>query len=178
MIQALTGAISAITSLLWLGLAVCVLIYLRRPIRELAHNVARATSGIIEISTRHIRVEWRSIATAAVNLTAAAFKKEEGEQELPRIVNSVATSVEVAASGAAAKALHTALRVGEEGFAPPSVSFIVASLHCRLGPHICGARPTQLWGFERTVPCAGAARHPMGYPTRAGRAIAGMAQAP
>jgi CheY-like chemotaxis protein len=101
MIEALTGAISAITSLLWLGVAVCVVIYFRRPIREVVENVARSPSGIIEISTRHIRVEWRSIATAAANLTWAAFEKGQGEQELPRIVNSLATSVEVAASGAA-----------------------------------------------------------------------------
>jgi CheY-like chemotaxis protein len=100
MIQALTGAISAATSLVWLGLIICLLIYLRKPITNLMENVSNAGRGKIELGPQRVSVEWeRSIVTAAVNLTAAAFEKKQGEQELPRIVNSMVASVAATANG-------------------------------------------------------------------------------
>ncbi len=98
MIQAFTDMVSAITGLGWLTAVICLMIYLRRPIINLAENVANADKGRFEVSPQRVNVEWeRSIVTAAVNLTAAAIKKDQAEQELPRIVNSVVT----AANGAA-----------------------------------------------------------------------------
>ena len=102
MIETFTAGISAVTSLLWLGLAVCLLIYLRKPIAKFAENLSKAEKGKIELGAQHMSVQWERSIEAAVNLTAAALKNEQGEQELPRIVNSMAASAEAMVSGAAA----------------------------------------------------------------------------
>lgn len=100
MIDTVTKAISDVTSLLWLGLTVCLVIYLRKPIFNIAENLSKAEKIKMELPQFKFELE-RSIV-AAVNLTADALKKEQGEQELPRIVNSMAASVEAVVSGAAA----------------------------------------------------------------------------
>ncbi len=81
-------------------MAIFVLIYLRKPIFDLAVNLSKAEWGKFDL--RRMKFEWQRSIAATANLTAAAFKKEQGEQELPQIVNSMAASVEAVVSGVAA----------------------------------------------------------------------------
>lgn len=105
MIQQLNGIIGGVSNLLWLCLAVYLLIYFRRQIGTLLDTVSKAQEGKFQAKAAGIEgsIEWkRSVAETAVNLTAAALRKAGGEQELPRIVNSVAAAAEAGLPGAAA----------------------------------------------------------------------------